>query len=148
MIGASCVRRHGSGRIISFEHMEKFAGITRDMLATRGLQQHATVHIAPLTEQTFGSHTGQWYSLPAAELPESIDILFVDGPPRTVATLARYPALPALYGRLAKGAVIFLDDGKRTDEQDIAALWLKEYPDLEPVYLRTRSGVIGLRKKP
>lgn len=147
VISASCVRRHGSGRIVSFEHMEKFAGITREMLATRGLQQHATVHIAPLKEQTFGGRTGAWYDLPATELPGQIDILFVDGPPRTVATLARYPALPALYERLAKGAVIFLDDGKRTDEQDIAALWLKEFPGLEPVYMRTRSGVIGLRKK-
>lgn len=145
VIAATCAKQHG-GRVISYDAEEQYADVTRAMLAERGLQDCAIVHTTPLRETAIGDRRQPWYGIDTATLPPRIDILFVDGPPRATAPLARFPALPVLYDRLPVGAVVILDDGGRKDEQEIARLWLELYPDLQPVHINSRSGAIMLRK--
>ena len=59
---------------------------------------------------------------------ELIDLLLVDGPPAYAAghELARYPALPVLYDRLAPGATVVLDDVERAGEQEVLRRWERE----------------------
>jgi hypothetical protein len=58
-----------------------------------------------------------------------VDLLLVDGPPADTAdkVLARYPALPALHGRLARGATVVLDDVERPGEQEVLRRWEGEF---------------------
>lgn len=146
VIMALCLEKTGGGRIVSFDHEEEYAASTRRMLQERGLEARATVALAPLAPWGEVGDGRQWYAIVDALLPQSIDVLVVDGPPGPLQPLARYPALPELYARLAPGAMVYLDDGRREDEQKIASRWQREYPDLERVDFPSRSGVIGLRK--
>lgn len=146
IIVAHCLESKGEGRVVSFDHEQTYADATRKMLGERGLEDRATVSVAPLAAWSHAGENWQWYRLDQAALPDTIDVLLVDGPPGPLGPLARYPALPALYARLAPGAIVFLDDGNREDEKMIADRWRREFPDLSPVEFPTRSGVIALRK--
>ena len=75
---------------------------------------------------------------PWESLPESIDFLFVDGPPKAVGEHARAPALAEFASRLAPGSLVLLDDMQRDDEQEIVARWLAD-PSLPRMEL-----VVGL----
>ena len=71
-----------------------------------------------------------WYAAAAvAELPEIVDLLVVDGPPAAEPGTehARYPALPALAGRLAEGATVILDDLPRPGEMAVLERWESEF---------------------
>lgn len=141
-----CLKKIGAGRAVSFDHEPKYGDLTRQMLAMHRVTDFATVTNAPLRDYKIGGTSWRWYDIDMSSLPDQIDILIVDGPPRSTQPLARYPALPLLYDRLKPGAMIYLDDGRRPDEQEIAARWMREYPGLELVQFPTRAGVIALRK--
>ncbi len=65
-----------------------------------------------------------WYDFRADEmLPEAIDLLAIDGPPRKLDPLVRYPARPRLFLRLRPGATVFLDDAGRAGEKRVLELW-------------------------
>lgn len=80
-----------------------------------------------------------WYCLDG--LPDGeIDLLIVDGPPETVAPMARYPAGPSLLPRLARGGVVLVDDSLRPDEQEMIRRWRIEFPELEATERLSRKG--------
>ena len=110
----------GEGRIVSFEHDEKWAALTGRLLAQEGLDGLATVVHAPLIDG--------WYGVPALEA-ERIDLLVVDGPPARVEESGqdRYPALPFFFDSLAPAAAVFLDDAQRPGEQAVLARWESDY---------------------
>ncbi len=122
---AHAVRERGAGRVIALEHDAHFAEKTREMLRVHGLEDWAEVRLAPLTETTTPRGTFSWYDV-EPPLTESIDLLIVDGPPKTTGRLARYPALPVLTKWLSTGAHILVDDVSRPDEQEAVAYWLEE----------------------
>ena len=93
---AEALRRNGRGRLVTVEHDDYWAGHTRRELARRGLETWAEVRHAPLAPLRLGAGEQPWYALDAIQDLEGIDLLIVDGPPRRVAPLARYPALPVL----------------------------------------------------
>ena len=109
------------GRVIALDHDADYAGRTRDLLRTHGLDGLATVIHAPIAPET------RWYDLAAFPEDLSIDLLVVDGPPQAVGPMARYPALPNLWAHLAPGALILVDDTMRSDEQQMVARWLAEF---------------------
>ncbi|MDX1578583.1 MAG: class I SAM-dependent methyltransferase [Gemmatimonadota bacterium] len=115
----------GHGHLTSLDHLEEFAGRTREWIADRGLEDRATVVHAPLAEHEVAGERYTWYSMDAAadRLPARIDLLIVDGPPGKIGKDARWPAVPLLLDRLAPDAVILLDDGDRADETRIAYSW-------------------------
>jgi len=139
---ARTLRALGGGHVHSLEHLPEYADATRAALAADGLDAFATVHDAPLTAQGVGRSNVNWYAPAAvAGLPESgIQLLLVDGPPAGEGETehARYPALPLLCGRLARGASAALDDVARAGERWVLDRWERE---LGVPFTRLDSGI-------
>lgn len=139
------LRKVGSGRVVALEHKEQFAEATRAQLAEHGLTDVATVHHAPLRPVTIEGTEWLWYDLTALEGVGTCEMLLVDGPPRTVQDLARYPALPLLRTRLAPGSPIVLDDYRRKGERRTVRRWMAEDPGLRLQVHEHEKGTAELR---
>lgn len=124
VILAACLRELGSGRLVSLEHDAGYAERTRAWLRLVGLEDWASVVTAPLQQRQVGETTMLWYG-PGYEdeLHEGVDLLLVDGPPRRVAKLARYPAVPLLRAHLSPSCVVLADDGDRRESRRMAQDW-------------------------
>jgi len=133
------LQQQGQGRLVALDHLPTFAAQTRAELARQGLAEVATVVDAPLVEVRLDAETWRWYTL-GPDVPAHIDALFVDGPPSTLGPLARYPAMPLLRHRLVPGAIVFLDDGDRPDEQEIVRRWQAQGDGLEARHLSLSKG--------
>lgn len=112
--------------MVSLENA-KYAAISQSLISNHGLAEIATVIHAPLVEIVIDGQKWVWYSTDCLRIDQPIDLLVVDGPPRNVQNLSRYPALPLLYGLLSNRSAIIIDDGHRKDEKQIVARWEKEY---------------------
>ncbi len=71
-------------------------------------------------------------------------MLVIDGQPMPVGRLARNPAGPILFPKLASGAAVFLDDAARDDEKRIIERWQREFPDLERQDHDCEKGCVSL----
>jgi len=118
------------GSLVSIEHSDEFASLTRQMLAHYGLGHAVDVRLAPLAATRCGGEDYTWYDRAALDDLRDIDLVLVDGPPGATGPAARYPALPAIADRLALGAWVILDDVDREDEKRIVDKWLAEFPGL------------------
>ena len=128
IVTAACLKQLGQGKVISFDHEEKYAEITRSLLEAEGLEEWGDVITAPLKEMEIDGMNFKWYDITEAQQFNSpIDILTIDGPPGVIQPLSRYPALPLLGKYLSENSLIMLDDGNRSDETQIAELWVKKY---------------------
>ncbi|MFC4561629.1 class I SAM-dependent methyltransferase [Nocardiopsis mangrovi] len=130
------LRRAGSGRLVAIEHDERYAALSRDLVAAHGLSDIVEVRLAPLRDwspQGDGTDAQRWYDVDALADLKGIDLLFVDGPPARTGPQARYPAVPVLLPRCSTDAVVVIDDTIRTDEQEIGDRWVAEHPDLRRV---------------
>lgn len=129
---AAALRYLGEGHLYALEHEAKYGAQTQYYLDENGVSSFATIVPAPLEEI---EDSGQiWYARSAVNgLPEKIDVLFVDGPPKAVGEHARAPALAELASRLVPGSLVLLDDMQRLDEQEIVSRWLADpsLPELE-----------------
>ena len=110
LVLARCMQINGAGKVYSLEHDPVYARQARQQLARHGLSEWAEVLDAPLAAQDFGGSIWPWYATGGLPARAEIDMLAIDGPPQATRALARYPAGPALFGRLAPGAAVFLDD--------------------------------------
>jgi len=139
-------QRYG-GRIVSIDHLEHYADVTRAALETHGLRAVADVRVAPLEDSAIEGHTTQWYAKAAfADLvPGTVDLLLVDGPPAALGPAARFPALPFLRPLLAPGAIVLLDDTFRADELDTLERWRAQLGDAVGVPLLLSPGIDGFR---
>ena len=136
------------GHVFALEHEMHWLEVTNAGLREHGLEHRATVLHAPLTEVTIDSEIWKWYDLEAIDLPTGVGVVLVDGPPQSTGSLARYPALPALLPYLADDAVIFLDDGIREDETEVAERWAAEIPGLSVVRHKDRKETIEIHRNP
>ena len=122
--------RQLGGRIVAVEHHPGWAGWVRRQLKRDGLRDVATVVEAPLAPHPLSLDGAPWYASGDLDsIPDSgIELLLVDGPPGYGGGMARsrYPALPALSGRLAPGALVVLDDAERPGESEILDRWERE----------------------
>lgn len=150
LIAAYSLRHVGRGRVVSLEHDPKYAEITRSIISRHGLQAISTVVHAPLKEYDVNGQSWLWYDLTSLEREQRIDLLLVDGPPGSIQELARYPALPLLFGQLSEKATIVLDDGNRLDEKRIIEQWLREFDHLSSEFIPLEKGcyVIHRTKNP
>jgi predicted O-methyltransferase YrrM len=144
LITAYCLESLGAGRVTSLEHDEKFARQTQDEIELHGLGDVARVVHTPLKEHAIGGERFLWYDLDAVPDLGTIDLLVVDGPPQSTQLLARYPAIPLLVDRLAKDALVLLDDGKRRDESAIVERWRREFEGLTAEFLETEKGAYAV----
>lgn len=138
----------GEGQLISLEHDEAWREKTQMLVDEHGVSQHCRIVYAPLVELDVGEERYMWYDLSEVDLPEAIDLLFIDGPPKAVGDLARFPAIPLLYDRLSQGAVILMDDADRPDERKAVSRWQSDYPNLDPTWHRDTKGTVQLTKGP
>ena len=127
---ARALRALGGGEVHSLEHNAAWAQLCRMQLAAEELAGIATVIEAPLERHALAQPGCLWYAGWAlAQLPDSgVELLLVDGPPAGEPAIerSRYPALPALSGHLAGGAVVVLDDIARDGERWVLDRWEEE----------------------
>lgn len=149
---ARCLQLNGAGRLYSLEHDSAYARQTRAQLQRHGLQDWAQVLDAPLVPHRLDGENWPWYDvapLPAsAETGGKIDLLVIDGPPQATRPLARYPAGPLLFPRLAPAGTVFLDDAHRPGEQAAIARWRAAFPDLQQTNLPCEKGCAVLTVPP
>jgi predicted O-methyltransferase YrrM len=142
---ARALQLNGRGHVFSLEHEALYAEKTRQELARHGLSDWATVIDAPLAPCATDLGEKPWYTTQA--LPDqAIDMVVIDGPPETTAPLARYPAGPILFPRLADQASVFLDDANRPAEREAVEHWLKRFPQLGLTQAPCEKGLAILRK--
>ncbi|WP_375194782.1 class I SAM-dependent methyltransferase [Sphingobium sp.] len=142
LIAARALTLHGGGRLTSFDQHGGFVDATRNWLADQGL--HADLRHAPLTSES-QDWPGRWYHID--QLPESIDLLIIDGPPWAVHPLVR-GAADMLFARLSPNAVVLLDDAARPGERIVARRWRKRWPhiDFRLMHDGTKGTLIGRRR--
>jgi len=108
----------GSGRPVwSLENDPRWADIVESELS-RWSCGHVRVVRAPLVDR--GEFA--WYAAAPEELPESITLLVIDGPPAFTKG-GRRGALHEVGRRLAPGAVVILDDAQREGEMEAWRDW-------------------------
>lgn len=127
LIAAYCLKKIGGGKIVSLDHIEKYADFTRQAIASHGLEDFVELVYAPIKSHRLDGKEYPWYDDAQLEPIDRIDLLIVDGPPRNLATDARYPAVPLLIDRLHPGSVVLLDDGNRKGEKEIVARWEQSF---------------------
>ena len=137
------------GRLVAFEHDERWAELCRYYLLANGLDGIAEIRTVPLTRRSALGCEVPWYDLPTAPSDlDRIDLLVVDGPPagdpRHAA--ARAPALEVFYPRLSPEARVFLDDTDRTGERAVVDAWVESFPEFHPRFARTLSGYCVLER--
>lgn len=111
-------------RIVSLDHDEGFAEKTRAAVARHGLSDVAEVRWAPLVPQPAADgSTTPWYDRGAWSDIDSIDLLFIDGPPGGTGPDARRPALEKFADRIVCGGAVVIDDADRPDERSLVDAW-------------------------
>lgn len=123
------LERNRNGRLISLDHMEDYAEVTRRRIGRHKLSDWVEIRVAPLTDITLEAGTRQWYDRAVLDDLSTIDMLIIDGPPEQTQSQARYPALPVLADRLSDTALVVLDDAYRDDEQAILDRWQAHNPE-------------------
>ena len=121
LIVAKALSRNGGGSLHSYDQHYPFVTEMRNWLAQHGLS--ATFFHAPLTQRD-AAWPGQWYDL--IDVPPTIDLLIIDGPPWSVHPYARGIA-ERLFESIAPGGIILLDDAARPGERVIARRWRRKW---------------------
>jgi predicted O-methyltransferase YrrM len=127
LISSYLLKAANRGELFTLEHEAHFASKSLEQLEVHCLHEYATIIHAPLVTTTLKGETWRWYD--PAKIPDmgKVDLLVIDGPPKRVQKLARYPALPILFERLAQGAIIIVDDFARPDEYEMVKQWMADY---------------------
>ncbi len=149
VMGYILEKQKQQGHLLSIDHDEAYAQKTRSQLSLHSLQESVSVVDAPLQSQPSIGRGGKqttWYSLEGLDIPESIDMLVVDGPPEKVTPWVRYPAVPVLLEKLSQNAVIILHDTHRKDETAIVHAWNEHLPGASVEWKHTDKGIAILTK--
>lgn len=146
LVMASALMRNGGGRLISIEHNEQWAAMTRIALQSSGLERWVDVRIAPLQRQRLADAVVNWYAPEAFAGLEDIEVLFVDGPPADGDEQSRRPALPTLWPHIASEGHVILDDTGRTAERTMVEEWLTSHPTTRVRWLPFDKGCAVLQK--
>ena len=130
LIAGYALRKNGSGRLEAWEHMEKYADRTRQLISRHRLENWVSVTHSPLEETLIEGKPYYWFRRrPSAT--QTIDFLIVDSPPGSVCRESRFPAVPILKPHLASEWTIILDDTDREDEKSIEHQWKALLGDLQ-----------------
>lgn len=128
-------------RIISIDSSFEFAQRTKALVDLAGLTSRVEIRSSGFTEYLIdGVHT-TWYEQSVLDGTLALDLVFVDGPPASNGSYARFAALPLIYERLAADCILVLDDLVREDEQRVFERWLQMYPEFSSAVLDLEKGV-------
>jgi len=118
------LKMNNFGKSISFDHDSTYARKTTQNIKINEIIDFSIVKHCPLINYNEVEQSWKWYDTHNLEFKDKIDILIIDGPPRTTQFLARYPAVPLLYKHFADRTLILLDDANRNDEVIIIQKWI------------------------
>jgi predicted O-methyltransferase YrrM len=135
LVIARALEMFGGGRLVSFDQNADFAQATAAWLTDHGLE--ADIRHAPLVPDA-SRWSSSWYGL--SGVPDSIDLLVIDGPPWALSPFGRGRA-EVLFDRITPGGAVLLDDAARPGERIVASRWRKSWPEFSFVY--DRSGAKG-----
>ncbi|GGA66725.1 hypothetical protein GCM10011521_01090 [Arenimonas soli] len=139
----------GHAKMISLEHLQQYYDAGVEQIALHGLESIVDLRLAPLEEVSLDGSAYPWYAKSALSgIRKGIDLLLVDGPPKSTGPLARYPAVPMLVNKLSDHALIIVDDADRPDEKQTIARWREQFSGLgEPMKIGARTIAIEYRGK-
>jgi len=142
LVIAKALAQHGNGRLHSYDSHAPFVSAMHEWLAEHALE--ADFRYAPLTTRDV-RWPGLWYAL--VDVPGSIDLLVIDGPPWAVHPFARGMA-ERLFPLIAPGGTVLLDDAARPGERYVARRWKKAWPDFDWRYegAGTKGLLVGTRR--
>jgi len=145
---------------LAFEHLEEYRQQTLTELRQAGMSDRVQLNLAPLVP--YVAPNGGTYSYydchhKLADLSRRLGaslhriLVLVDGPPGRTGKHARFPALPVLLSYFPNDRLdILMDDFARTDEREIAELWLADArrrglsAELAPLEVEKGACVIAL----
>lgn len=146
VVGLALNRQVG-GKLVTFEHDLSYLESVQKNLNNLELNENVEIVHAPLKKQLLMDEERVWYDISLESFAdESIGLLIVDGPPMGTDILARYPALPAFYKKLAPNAIVVVDDGKRDDEKRMVSTWNSKFELGEVRYMNLEAGAFFARK--
>ncbi len=149
LIIAYSLKKNGlGGRVLSFDHNEKYAAVTRQLIEAHGLGEYAEVVHAPLVSHLIDGENRLWYDY-RSHVTENFraQMLVIDGPPVNTQSMARFPALPLLLPYLESESVILLDDSRRESERQAVKRWQEKYEFSSVEYLALEKGCFFMRLK-
>jgi hypothetical protein len=124
------LKMNNSGKALSVEHDTLYADKTRKNIDVNDIADISVIMDCPLTDYLIDGETWKWYEIKELAFTDKIDLLIIDGPPRSTQNLARYPAIPLLHKYFSDKAIILLDDANRPDEIIIMEKWI-EFLEIE-----------------
>jgi|GEM_PF-3517553 len=133
-------------KIVSVDADQKWLEDTRLFLQKNNLEKFVTLVHAPIVKTKYG----QYYDIDQISTnldTLSVDLMIVDGPPWNTEELARFPAMPAFKKYFSDDVVVFLDDGIREFEKEIADRWKKDHPEFTCEYREYQKGGFVFYKK-
>lgn len=141
LVTARALQLFGGGTLHSYDQHGDFVEATANWLAEHGLSAH--MHHAPLVPAP-GGWPGYWYQL--SSVPDSINMLIIDGPPWSVHPYVR-GAAEMLFPRIAPGGIVLLDDAARPGERVVARRWRRNWPNFRFDLIRsgTKGTLMGRR---
>ncbi len=151
LVAAAALRENGAGQLLTLESDEQHAETTARLLETEELLEFAQVEFAPLEPWTpkkpspLGEQWSWYRTAGALSKHDSIEVLIIDGPPQATGRFARFPAIPELRQKLARGALVVLDDARRPDEQAITSAWVEDYQMTVTQHRNYEKGLVEFR---
>ena len=118
------LKLNNHGKAISLEHESFYANITNEYIEVNEIGNITNVKYCPLRDYNSFEQTWKWYETDNLNLTEKIDLLVIDGPPRSTQFLARYPAVSLLHEYFSDRTLILLDDSSRNDEIITIQKWI------------------------
>jgi len=146
IISAYCLKNNKKGKIYSLDHEQKYLEITQENLKTHKVSEYVELIHSPVIDFTINNKKHKFYDINLLNNISEIDILFVDGPPRTIQPDIRFASVPLFYDKIKTGGIIILDDADRKPEKQAINEWLKKYPNLKYNYIPTEKGTVILTK--
>nr|WP_279614714.1 class I SAM-dependent methyltransferase [Sphingomicrobium astaxanthinifaciens] len=125
LVIAAALKQVGCPPHLSFDQHADFVDQTRGWLREHGLEaeiRHAA--LKPIDDDW----PGLFYDTGALE--DGVELMIIDGPPWTIHPMTRGGAA-RLFGHLAPGATVLLDDAARPGERLVARRWKKAHPEID-----------------
>ena len=145
LIASYSIQKYNSdSKIISLDNDAHYANKTISDISNHNLDEFSQVIHAPLKKY---DDQFIWYDLSKISSLDKIDFLIIDGPPSKGSKDARYPAVPLLFDKLSKNAIIILDDSKREMEQNVVNRWKQEFRNqFDYEYIDNDKGLYIIKK--
>jgi predicted O-methyltransferase YrrM len=116
-----------NSKITCLEHDKQYADRINHLIGLHGLSGYVDIVYAPLANTKVDQKNYMWYDLSQKYIPNDIDMLVIDGPPADSNPIARYPAIPLLWGKIRNKCAIMLDDYEREGEKKVVEMWLNNF---------------------